>query len=181
MNPWLKIFLRASGFGAGAVVAAVLAIGAWFYITSILDKAKPWDRETISAMFADLYVTPGDQIVTTFRYTVENKTKKDYNFPEDPKSAFVILPEGKGLSQEENISWSHGAYLPSGQKMALSFQLTYEYNESYPKKDRDNSDKLARFMDRRLKEVDGFVILDKAKRYEIIFPKGWNATDEKKK
>ena len=181
MNPWLKVFLRASGFGAGAVVAAAVAIGAWSYIASLPEKPKPWDREAIKATFADLFANTGDKIVTTFRYTLENKTKSDYYFPDDAKSAFVVLSEGKGLSQQDEIAWGRGAYLPSGQKVSMSFQLTYDYNESYPKKESDNLDKLSKFMNRRLKEVDGFVVLDKKNRYEIVFPKGWQDTDEMKK
>jgi hypothetical protein len=181
MNPWLKVFLRTSGFGAGAVLAAVIAIGAWFYTTSLPEKPKPWNREAIKATFADLYVNTGNKIVTTFRYTVENRTRSDYYFPDDAKSAFVVLSEGKGLSQEDEIAWGRGAYLPSGQKVSVSFQLTYDYNESYTKEERDNPDKLSKFMNRRLKEVNGFVVLDKKARYEIVFPKGWKDTDEKKK
>jgi hypothetical protein len=69
--------------------------------------------------------------------------------------------------------------------MSVSFYLTYDYNESYQKKDHGNTDKLIKFMNSHLKEVDGFVVLDKKNRYEIVFPilfpKGWKDTDEKKK
>jgi hypothetical protein len=35
-------------------------------------------------------------------------------------------------------------------------------------------------MNRRFREIDGFVVLDKKNRYEVIFPKGWKDADEKK-
>jgi hypothetical protein len=181
MNPWLKVFVKASGFGVGAAVAAGIIIGAWVYISSLPETPRPWNREAIKATFADLYVNTGDRIVATFRYTVENKTKNDYYLPNDVKSVFVALPEGKGLSQEDEITWGHGAYLPSGQKVSTSFQMTYDYDESFPQKECDNLDKLSKFMNRRLRKLDGFVVLDKKSRYEIVFPKGWKDTDEKKK
>ena len=181
MKFWQKLFLSAMGTGAGAVVAAAVIIGAWFYITSLSEKPKPWDREAISATFVDLSVTIEDKIVLTFQYTLENKTKSDYYFPEDAKSTFVVLPEGKGLSQKDEFAWGRGVYVPSGQKVSMSFHLTYDYNESYPEKERDNLDKLGEFTKGRLKEIDGFVVLDKKNRYEIIFPNGWKDKHEMKK
>ncbi len=181
MKFWQKLLLSAMGTGAGAVVAAAVAIGVWFYITSLPEKPKPWDRVAIKATFADLSVTLGEKIVTTFQYTLENKTKGDYYFPEDAKSAFVVLPEEKGLSQEDELAWSRGVYLPCGQKVSMSFHLTDDYNEAYPKKDRDNLDKLGEFMKSRLKKIDGFVVLDKKNRYEIVFPNGWKNKHEMKK
>jgi hypothetical protein len=171
MNPWRKVFLRAAGFGVGIVAAVAIAIGAWIYIASLPQTPGPWDREKIKADFADLEVNTGNKLIAIFRYTVENTTRHDYHLPDDPKSAFVVLSEGKGLSQESEITWDRGAYLPPGQKISVSFRLAYDYNDSYPKQDRDNLDKLGKFMKRRLKETDGFVILDKSNRYEIVFLK----------
>jgi hypothetical protein len=68
----------------------------------------------------------------------------------------------------------------AGQKISTLFQITYDYSESFPQKERDNLDKLAKFMNRRFREIDGFVVLDKKNRYEVIFPKGWKDADEKK-
>jgi len=181
MKFWQRLFLSAMGMGAGAVVAAAVIIVAFFYITSLPEKPKPWDREAIKATFADLSVTIGDKIVLTFQYTLENKTKSDYYFPEDAKSTFVVLAEGKGLSQKDEFAWGRGVYLPIGQKVSMSFHLTYDYNKSYPEKERDNLDKLGEFMKSRLKEVDGFVVLDKENRYEITFPNGWRDKYEMKK
>jgi hypothetical protein len=183
MNPSQKIFLKASGFGAGVLIALVVAISTWFYISSLPEKPKPWDRESIKATNSGINVNIGDKVVITFRYLVENKTKKDYYFPDDTKGTYVVLPKGKGLSQQDEITWDSDAYLPSGPKMSVSFYLTYDYDESYQKKDQDNTDKLIKFMNSHLKEVDGFVVFDKKNRYEIVFPilfpKGWKDTAEK--
>jgi hypothetical protein len=181
MKFWQKLLLSSMGTGAGSVIAAALVIGVWFYIASLPEKPKPWDQVAIKATFADLFVTLGDKIVTTFQYTLENKTNSDYYFPEDAKSAFVILSEGKGLSQEDVLTWGRGVYLPCGQKISMSFHLTDDYNESYPRKERDNLDKLGEFMKSRLRKIDGFVVLDKNNRYEIIFPNGWKDRHEIRK
>ncbi|MGH7845535.1 MAG: hypothetical protein ACREQW_10245, partial [Candidatus Binatia bacterium] len=61
--------------------------------------------------------------------------------------------------------------------------LTYEYNDSYPKSDRENLDKVSKFMARRLKELEGFAVLDRTNRYQVIFPKGWqdSSTESREK
>jgi hypothetical protein len=122
MKPWLRVFLRAAGFGAGAAATAAAIVGVLFYAASFPEKEKPWNSQAIKATFADLFVNTGDRIVATFRYTVENKTKSDYYFPKDKESAFVAMPEGKGLSQEDEIVWGHGAYVRQGRRYQHYFR-----------------------------------------------------------
>ncbi len=83
------------------------------------------------------------------------------------------------MHQQEDLSWDKGVYLPPGEKVTVSFKLTYDYNDAYPRAQRDNMDKASKWANRRLKEVDGFAILGRANRYQIIFPRGWEATAEK--
>jgi|SRR5882724_8408342 len=173
MAPWQRIFLKAAGFGAGFATFLVGALAIWLFVKSLPETPKPWNRDAVKATYADLFMNPAERPVAMFRYTLENTTPHDYYLPADPKSAFVILPEGKGMSQEEELTWDKGAYLPPGQKVTVSFQLTYDYNDSYPKAERDNLDKLSKFMARRLKEIEGFALLDRTNRYQITFPKGW--------
>jgi hypothetical protein len=54
---------------------------------------------------------------------------------------------------------------------AFSFQGN-EYNDAYPERDWDNDEKLAAFLNRRVKELDGFVLFDKTTRCEIVLPNG---------
>jgi hypothetical protein len=49
----------------------------------------------------------------------------------------------------------------------------------YPEREKDNGEKLAAFMDRRLKELDGFVLFDKTRRYKIILLNGWPDASKK--
>jgi hypothetical protein len=173
MGHWQRIFLKAAGFGAGFAAFLVATVAGWIFFKSLPETPKPWNRDAIKATYADIYVTTGDRPVATFKYTLENATPNDYYLPSDPKAAFVILPNEKGMSQDEELSWDNGAYVPAGQKVSASFRLTYDYNDSYPKSDRDNLDKLSKFIARRLKQLEGFVVLDRTNRYQINFPKGW--------
>lgn len=175
MTDWKKIFIRAAGFGAGLALTLLIGIAIWSYISSLPKKPKPWDNLAIKATFSEHTVNMGDHINASFRYQVENTTPFDYCLPNDSEVAFIRLPSTKGLAKDHGIAWDKGTCVPTGQKVAVSLRLTYDYNEySFPKSDRDNLEKLSKFMNRRLSEIDGFVILDNQHRYQINFPKGWD-------
>ncbi|MGH2567801.1 MAG: hypothetical protein ACRDGA_05635, partial [Bacteroidota bacterium] len=180
MVAWQRILLKAAGFGAGFAGVLIGALAIWLWIQSMPETPRLWNRDALKASFEEIFVNTGDRPVATFKFILENTTPHDYHLPSDPKSAFILLPEGKGMSQEEELIWDRGAYVPSGQKVTVSFQVSYNYNEAYPKTDRDDLDKLSKFMNRRLKELDGFAVLDRVKRYQIIFPRGWQDSPETK-
>jgi hypothetical protein len=86
----------------------------------------------------------------------------------------ATLPDGKGFEPDVELSLPSSFYIPAKQKVVLSVSKESEYSDAYPEQDRDNVDKLTAFMTRRLKELDGFVLFDKTRRYKIILPKnGW--------
>jgi len=178
MALWQRVFLRAAGFGAGFAALIAVVVGAWVLISSLPDTPRSWEKGAVQATFADIFIDTGDRPVATFKYTVENTTANDYFLPSDPKAAFVVLPNGKGLSKEEQLEWDSGAYIPAGQRVSVSFRVTYDYNDSYPFDERDDAEKLSAFIGRRLKELEGFSVLDRERRYQIDFPNGWQKSDE---
>ncbi len=174
-----SLVLKIAYFGAGFAAMLVAMIAGWQVFQSMPETPKPWNDDAIKATFVELSVTTGERLVTTFKYSIQNTTPHDYYLPSDPNAAFVILPKEGGLSQHQELNWNKGAYIPAGQKMSVWFQLSYDYNDSFTKSDRDKLDKLSNFMDRRLKEVDGFVVLDRDNRYRVVFPKGWQEATSK--
>ena len=88
-------------------------------------------------------------------------------------TVMATLPDGKGFEPDEALSIPPSVYIPARQKVVLAISKEVEYNESYPEKDRDDAKKLGPFMNRRLKELDGFVLFDKNRRYKIVLPNGW--------
>jgi hypothetical protein len=42
--------------------------------------------------------------------------------------------------------------------MSVSIEIEYKYTETYSYTERENTEKLAAFMNRRLSEIDGFTI-----------------------
>ena len=181
MYTWKKVFIRSAGFGFGAIMAIALIVGLWLWYNSRPKPVKPWDSQAITSCFSDLQVSVGDRIIAEFRYSLESSLDHDYVLPSDDESAFIVLPDGKGLAKKENLEWPKGAILPAHQKISITFKIPFDYNDFYPRKHRDDLGKLNAFMKRRLKEIEGFVILDRKRRYEIKFPKGWEPWGQKDK
>lgn len=180
MNTWQRVFIRAAGFGVGCVITIIIAFALWSYYSSLPKKPKPWNESAIKAEYSEIIVNTGDKIVTQFRYLVENTTAYDYSLPSYAEAAFIQIPETKGLAKDHDITWDVGTFVPTGQKVAVTFRLSYDYSEySFSKSDIDNLEKFSKFMNRRLSEIDGFVVLDKKNRYQINFPRGWK--DDKTK
>lgn len=114
MDTGRRIFLRAVGFGVGFAAFLGIAIAAWLFYQSL--PPKPWNRDAMKATYVELSVNTGERLVVTFTYALENTARRDYYLPLDAKSAFVILPGGKGMSQDEELNWDKGKYVPRRSK-----------------------------------------------------------------
>ena len=84
----------------------------------------------------------------------------------------AALPDSKGFEQVETLSLTPSE-IPARQKVLVSLSKEADYNDAYPERDKDNMEKAAPFLNRRLKELDGFVLFDKTHGYKIILPNGW--------
>lgn len=175
MVGWKKIVLTAASFGSGFAVVLAVLIGAVLWYQGQPQKEREWNTTAIKATFKDVAITTSTPAPKfTFSYSLENTTDFDYSI--DDKSQVLVmakLPEGKGLEPSELLSLSRTIYIPAKQKVVLSVFKEGAYNETYPEQDRDNPEKLAPYMNRRLKELDGFVLFDKTRRYKISLPNGW--------
>ncbi|HLF86449.1 MAG TPA: hypothetical protein VI584_05150 [Nitrospiria bacterium] len=175
---WQKILLRSIGFGAGFAVTIGLIAVVFVWHTSRPRPAVPWNQKAITAQFDGLYAEIGDRVVANFRYTVLNNTEKDYYFPANKEDVFKVLAKGQGLSHDDTLKWDAGIYIPVRQKVNVSFKLDFDYTQEYPMEERDNKEKLNKFIKRQAEGLDGFVILDPVNRYEIRFPGGWQGLDK---
>jgi len=108
-----------------------------------------------------------------FTYSVQSLIDRDCYFSHDNDIVFRVLPDGKGLVQDNAIKLKNGTYIPAHKRVNVSLQVTYDYDDFYSKKQRFDLEKLNTFFKRRLEEIDGFVVLDRKNRYEIRFPNGW--------
>jgi hypothetical protein len=93
----------------------------------------------------------------------------------------VKLERQKSLSGGKNDSFLKGdfpLFLPAKQRLRFGIHLGYPYE----KKGKDNPSReeqvqyrkeVASYVKNELSNVDGFVLFDEAKRYQVDFPPGW--------
>jgi hypothetical protein len=178
---WKKIILRAAGFGGGFAVILASIVGLSIWYEGRPPREPDWNSAAIKATFKNVLITtstPKPKLI--FSYSLENTTDRDYSI--DGASQVLVmatLPEGKGFEPEETLSLPPSLYIPAKQKVVLTVFKEGEYNEAYPERDKDSSDKIAPYMNRRLKELDGFVVFDKSRRYKIVLPNGWPDVNKK--
>jgi hypothetical protein len=163
---WKVLFIRAAGFGAGVSLIAVVLAGLVVWYINWPATMRPWNREAVTAKYADLYGRTGNPLVFTFRYTIENHTGRDYELPASD-NLYKVLANGKGLERDATLKWDGGTTVPAGQKVNVGIHVEYEYTEGTA----DLDEKFIAFTKRRLSEIEGFAALDQLNRYEIRFPK----------
>jgi hypothetical protein len=176
-----RLVLSAAGFGGGFAIVAAALVGGLAWYESRPKKLPEWNTTAIKATFKDVVLqtsVPKPKIV--FSYSLENTTNDDYLI--DHKSQVAVMatmPEGKGFEPDETLMLPASFYIPANQKVVLAISKEYEYSDEYPERDRNNVEKLAPFMNRRLRLLDGFVLFDKARRYKIALPNGWPDVNRK--
>ena len=173
-----RAFVVATGLGAG--FAAVLAAGAFWYLSRPAPQ-KAWDTKSVQATFDELIVrTEPDRFRAFFTYVLENKTGADFRI-EGPPQAVVMhkYPKGGGLAQAPELKWDHPLFLPAGQKVRFTLELPIAYGNDPVAQEAEEVDKITKFFAPHLDKVDGFVLFDEARRLQVELPSGWR--DEKPK
>jgi hypothetical protein len=105
--------------------------------------------------------------VSAFFLSIEKPTDADYSLDPSTVSVMKLLPGGEGLEQDDSLSLS-AREIPAKQKVVVSISGDMDYQG-----DRNDSAKLSEAFELQLKELDGFVLFDKAHRYKIVLPNGW--------
>jgi hypothetical protein len=192
MNGWKKIFVRAAGVSAGIVVALSIVCGVGFWW---IERPKPWSDKAISAKFNEVdFQQVGEQLNFTFQYTFYNDTANEYALPPPGVGAMMRqIPEKGGFDRIEDASWDNNLIIPPKQNLNVKFVVPYkfaDYNTSAKQlyksewtpvgttESADIPKEVLVFVDRRLKEIDGFAFFDYSKKYKITLPK-WPVTNKK--
>jgi len=84
------------------------------------------------------------------------------------------LAEDMSYRDNPNMTLEQNLYIPSGQKVNVSILLPIMYSDfNFSQQKANDAKQFSAFMDRRLAELDGFVLFDLTNRYKINFPNGW--------
>lgn len=180
---WKKTLFAAAGFGASfAIVLAIsAAVAVW-----LAHRPRPWTSTAITAKPTHLVVeTTGEELHFQFRYALTNHTGADY-IVVGPQNAALMkrIPEDSSLQRLDGATWDDTIRIPAGQSVNVVFDVPIrlaDYNTTAADLNSadSNSDampaKYSQFVDSRLKEMNGLVLIDYANRYRIDLPKDWGA------
>lgn len=171
---WKAALLRSIGAGVGFALT-LSAIGVMLVWYSNRPKPeKPWNSSAIKAIgTGSQFSVQTDRVVCDFRYSLQNGTGKDYKLPSNVK-LMERLAQHMNYRDAPNMTLEQNLYIPSGQKVNVSIILPIMYSDfDFSKEKASDEKQLSAFIDRRLAELDGFVLFDPTNRYKVDFPNGW--------
>ena len=174
MSVWKKILLRSVGFGAGFALTLSAIAGGWAWYSNRPKPEMPWNNAAIKAAWTDLTITSEeDKCYFNFRYSLENRTDKDYTIPSTAK-VMMRLPRDMSYRDNPDMIWEQGGFIPARQKLNMQVRIPFSYADyTFSKAKADDLKELAKFADRRLSQLDGFALFDSVNRFRIDFPNGW--------
>ena len=142
---------------------------------------KPWNTNAVKADF-DYTSVEGDKNTIVFVYTLQNNTDFDYKISEaDSVSLGAKLEEENSVSMREEkdfVKGDWGTFVPAHSRVSFGIHIAYPYPEhersdASPDEKNDFTSRVAQYVNKEMPNLDGFVIYDRATRYEIVFPSGW--------
>jgi hypothetical protein len=191
MVGWKKLFLRSAGIGGGFAVALALIVGAVVWYEDRQVKPKRWNPKAIVATFdhpETEFSEPQNQSgykpeTIVLYYTLENTTDIDYHVP--PQEQLVIdlwLKREKSLmGSGDLVRLDHDtAFVPAKQRAQLCVHLRYPMTATLGPNPKTLEEFQARwrllsaYMQKGFYDVEGLVLFDDVKRYEINLPSGWS-------
>lgn len=173
---WKRLFIRSAGFGSGFAVLFVFCAFAIRWYESRPKPPKPWNQMAITARFDRAQIS--EEQTYQIYFVLQNTTEEDYRLEES--SGTVIdakLSKGALSYCSECIKLDYPIYIPAKQSLQISINFRYHFPKTLPKETAEERKALhkevAAYLTSDLPGLDGFVIFDQEKRYEINLPPGW--------
>lgn len=187
MEPWKKIVLWGVSIGAGIAFALALVIGGVIWWSKRPPKPPVWSETAITAKNTTLTLRNWqNEIHVDFQYALTNHTNNPYSLPPvESGSLMRRMPEDKSLDKFDNATWDSSLVIPPNQTFNVKFAVVYKLSdydttsdelEKYgPGEDRSKEvpEALAKFMNKRMSEIDGLVFFDYSNHYRIELPRNW--------
>jgi hypothetical protein len=182
--PWKRLAIVSASAGAGLAVTMALIVGGLLWYSSRPHPPKPWNTSALKATY-DYIDTEGDKRTIVFYYTLENKTDADYKVESGVNATIALhLQRQDSLSVERDESYvkiDYPLFVPAKQRSRFAIHLlAYPYQgkevlkaDASLEERRSFRKALAGYVSKDMGNLDGFVLLDEANRYQINFPKGW--------
>jgi hypothetical protein len=198
MPTWKRILLKVVGFGAGFAIVACLVAGILNWHLTQPKPPTPWNTVAIKAEFCRLTAS-SDGSNLQIEYVLENTTDEDYRCV-DSQSRQSLLKIAAMLQDKSDLTFNFEGLqlncpivIPPKQKASIIVTLP---SNGYPNFSRElnkdaSSDEVGIYMFRqavlaligpipvsewinqKMPNLNGFVLFDETRRYQIILPPGW--------
>jgi hypothetical protein len=180
---WKKVLVSSAVFGLSFALTLVLLFLGYLWYQSHPKFPPPWNIDAITATY-DRVDTEGDENTIVIYYTLENKTEFDYTI--EKEQGLIVLAK---LQQEGSLTGTkrddkllqldYPVFIPSKQRFRLAVHLKYSYDlkektNSTIEERRKYRKGLEEYINNEMSNLDGFVLFDEQKRFEITLPKGWS-------
>lgn len=180
MENWKRALLRAAGFGAGFALAGAIILGGFVWWSSRPKKPKPWNEAAITAKYDSSGVEGQDQDIYV-AYDLKNNTDSDISISDDSEvhlGAQLQRGDAMSFSDGKILSIDYPIFIPARRTARCEVHLKYPYKEPYNASMPDDQKtdyytRLAKYMTDELGNLNGFVLLYDASRYQINLPPGW--------
>jgi hypothetical protein len=170
------------------VTIAFLISGAllFFTFTRLSKQAvapKPpevWNSSAIRSSFQGLQVKEVDpaHAALVFTYDLENTTDSDYRLAKDPKVLIMgRLKSSSTLKAEDAMQINNSIFLPARNRARVALEMSYPFNwpaQMFPGQVGPvTQEKFRAFVTRKVADLQGFILFDQSRRYQIELPGGW--------
>ena len=186
-NVGRSAFLHRIGVGIGFAAAAIILMGSAYWWAGQPDR---WSSSAILAAPKDIaFHRDGGELSLTFGYVLTNQTQISYVLPPvGPGTLMQRALKTSALVKLANARWNGNISIAPHQSADIEFEIVYPFSDNdLPAAstrisfDQDASDaapsvvvqKMIRFVNDRLDEIDGLVLFDYAKKYRIELPRNW--------
>jgi|SRR5579872_4584389 len=182
-----RIFLRATGFGAGfAILLVILSASIYCW----LHRQKPWNSTALKGKSATLALTtqPSESAYTMeMSFDVENTTNRDYDF--DPYRLTLMsldrdrnsLSKDIGTRQSGEPKFEGPPFIPAHGTGRIIVRVGFLYPDNFTTQDKDDMSKIGPSINARFKEIRELVLFDRGESYRIDLPVDWGIPDQDKK
>lgn len=175
MSPLKKYIVIGLSCGAAFAFVVLAAVGTLLWYQSRPKPPGPWNTSAVRATFYSAHLEgTGKDRNPLFFYKLDNTTDYDYEignkeqvqyFFRDSDSLSDLLPGGLALDLP--------LFIPAKRSVTVGLHLKF-FESGAPLTDgRDETNSFIRDKKRLWNEYNGFVVLDKSRRYQIDLPKGW--------
>ena len=133
---------------------------------------RGWNTHAIESTLNGIQVREIDHAhaAVILVYDLDNRTNSDYTLEKGPSVAVMsrLKPSGV-LSADPQVSVDSSTFLPAGNRTRIALEIDTPFNWP-PRRDRAADHSFRQLVAAELEGVNGFVLFDQTKRYQIELP-----------